>query len=78
MLKKCGEPNAAGQAQLKIRWKSPLATSSLRGSVSRIGFSFASTMSIASSQEISFQPGSTPGPFSGFVRTIGALTRRGS
>ena len=78
MLKKCGEPNAAGHAQLKIRWKSPLATSSFRGSVSRIGFSFSVTRSIASSQEISFQPGSSPGPFFGFVRTIGALTRFGS
>jgi len=78
VLKKWGDPNAAGQAQLKMRLKSPLATSSFLGSVSRIGLSFAVTRSIASSHEISFQPGSTPGPFSGFVRTIGALTRFGS
>ena len=49
----------------------------LRGSLSIAARSFETRRTIASSQEISFQPGSTPTPFSGLVRIIGTLTRLG-
>ena len=49
----------------------------LRGSFARAARSFSARRSIASSQEISCQPGSTPIPLTGLVRTMGALTRWG-
>ena len=55
----------------------PVMNTNLRGSSARTFFSLTAIVSSASCQEISTHLGSTPRPFSGFVRFTGKRTRYG-